>query len=96
MLETSIGPRPVETDKISRDNLVDFLSNPANKHIVKMLDMLVENVLFDELRLALRDKKLDDARAIESYMQAVEDVAEWIDKGLAIDLKVDGDKSNLP
>lgn len=61
-----------------------------------MLDMLVENVLFDELRLALRDKKLDDARAIESYMQAVEDVAEWIDKGLAIDLKVDGDKSNLP
>jgi hypothetical protein len=79
-LSIQFGDQFVEI-KPSRSDVVDFLSNPANKVLTRILeDRAAELIL--ELRKAIRDQDQNNVYAIESYVQCLEDVADLIEVAL--------------
>jgi hypothetical protein len=76
MIQTKFGNEVVELN-ISRSDLTDFVSNPANEVLCKILNDRVQN-LFVELRSAIRDQDQNNVYAIESYIQALEHVTDLV------------------
>lgn len=87
-MEVQLGDSFVDCGEIRKSDLTEFVSNPSNIYLTKLLESVSKSLL-DNILSALDEKDADNAYALKSYRQAVIDITELIKSGISKSIKED-------